>query len=532
MARELGANWNLKPFAHQREAVRQLLARPAFGLFLEQRTGKSACVVNAACELHAAGKITLCLVVAPAACKSVWLTDDPPGEIKKHSWRPARVLDIRNLGPGKRFKEVWANETGTNIGSSAVRDRAVSPGLGAATTLTWVVVSYEFLRRDENLKWLLKTLFDRDDKVFLAFDESTALANRAAQQTRACVTLAYSPTVVKRTILNGTPVTEGPMDLWSQLEVLDKSILGRRFKNFYAFRHRYAIMGGWQDKQVVDYQNLEELAATVAPHVIRVLKKDCLDLPPKLDPVPYEVPLEAATWRRYQELRRDCLLSMPDGDVRLEPNAAVRVLRLAQLTSGLVGGNFKVDLDDPQGELIEALPPTDLSDEKLRWAIDYLLGSTRARGVIVWCRFRRERERLKEMLLDRRVREFRVFELYGSQPKAEREATKAALKAPLAAGAPRTFLLGQQRAGGRGLELLFATEAVYLSNDFSYYWRAQSEDRCHGPGQAEAVGYADVLATGPRGEKTIDHAVVKALRKKEDMAAWTSERWKRELEET
>ena len=90
-------------------------------------------------------------------------------------------------------------------------------------------------------------------------------------------------------------------------------------------------------------------------------------------------------------------------------------------------------------------------------------------------------------------------------------------------------LIAQPHAGGHGLNLVAASEAIYLSNDFALGIRLQSEDRCHRPGQVNKVLYTDVLATGPAGQKTIDHAIFKALRAKKSVADMTCSEWRKEL---
>jgi hypothetical protein len=62
-------------------------------------------------------------------------------------------------------------------------------------------------------------------------------------------------------------------------------------------------------------------------------------------------------------------------------------------------------------------------------------------------------------------------------------------------------------------------------------WRQQADARPLGPNQKEPCAYFDFVATGPKGEKTVDHVVVKALRGKEDLASWGGDRWARALEE-
>lgn len=92
-------------------------------------------------------------------------------------------------------------------------------------------------------------------------------------------------------------------------------------------------------------------------------------------------------------------------------------------------------------------------------------------------------------------------------------------------------MAAQAHAGGLGQNFVAAHIALYMSNDFSLYHRQQSEDRIHRPGQTVPVLIGDVLATGPKGQRTVDHAVVTALRAKADVATWTCLAWKKALEE-
>ena len=55
---------------------------------------------------------------------------------------------------------------------------------------------------------------------------------------------------------------------------------------------------------------------------------------------------------------------------------------------------------------------------------------------------------------------------------------------------------------------------IYYSNGYDLEKRLQSEDRAHRIGQKKSVTYIDLIA-----EKTIDEKIVKALRKKIDIAS-------------
>ena len=84
--------------------------------------------------------------------------------------------------------------------------------------------------------------------------------------------------------MTGSPITKNPLDLYSQCEFLDPWLLD--FTSYYAFRNRYAEMKtmhlrGRSIQVVSEFKNLGELSETVKTFSERVLKEDCLDLPPK-----------------------------------------------------------------------------------------------------------------------------------------------------------------------------------------------------------------------------------------------------------
>lgn len=482
------------PFAHQVDGVKALLKNPAFALYDEMGAGKSKQVIDAACVLAEGKVIDTVLVIAPASVRCVW-TDDEIGEVKKHSWLSADICDFHAKNA------MWRLDLKTSV------------------TLQWVVTNYEFLRSPERLKHLLYVL--RNRKILLVLDEASKIKTRTAKQTKA---IQKVRDVCNRcVILNGTPVTDSPMDLWSQMKVLDPMILGRRYTNFYQFRANYAVMGGYHNHQIVKFVNIDKLSNIVKPFVLRREKKDCLDLPPKLY-TQREVALTPESWKRYKELRKECIINLGPDNIQIEPNAAVRIMRLAQLTSGILGTQLNPCDEDFSGHGGNSTVQ-DLSDEKLEWAIEYLLVESKARAIIVWTRWRRERERLVELLTNK----IPVFEIYGGQSKEYRERTIQNFSRPLGPTDSRRILVAQPHAGGFGLNLVAATEVLYLSNDYSLGVRLQSEDRCHRPGQSSAVTYIDVIATGPDGQKTVDQAIVKALREKQHVARWTTDRWRKEL---
>ena len=76
------------------------------------------------------------------------------------------------------------------------------------------------------------------------------------------------------------------------------------------------------------------------------------------------------------------------------------------------------------------------------------------------------------------------------------------------------FLVGTPATGGYGLTLTAANTVIYYSNGYDLEKRLQSEDRAHRIGQKKAVTYVDINA-----EDTVDEKIVKALRKKINIAS-------------
>jgi SNF2 family DNA or RNA helicase len=76
------------------------------------------------------------------------------------------------------------------------------------------------------------------------------------------------------------------------------------------------------------------------------------------------------------------------------------------------------------------------------------------------------------------------------------------------------FFIGTPSTGGYGITLTAANTVIYYSNGYDLEKRLQSEDRAHRIGQKKPVTYVDINA-----EDTVDEKIVKALRKKINIAS-------------
>lgn len=483
-----------------------LLREPAFMLADEVGAGKSKQIVDTDQILYQARFIDTTLVIAPAGARGVWANPHPAlGEVAKHGWDT-----VKNV-----TREYSVNH------KDALK-LSIDP-----SALLWMVSNYEFIRRDERLPELLKWAANR--KFHLVCDEAWMLKDYGTDQWKAVHKLRRLAQRV--TLLNGTPIADTPLDLFAQMFMLDKSILG--YKWFSHFRARYAILKpNVTFPMIIGWQNLEELRAKVAPYVLRRETRDCFDLPEILDPVLVEVPLtEGSTWKYYKQMRDDMLVFLDSGEASVAKQAIVKGMRLAQITSGFLGGIQVMDLEE--GTMIASEdPPKEIGREKLDGLLKWLKQQGRqSNRIIIWARFRAEIERtaaaFNELAPDHPLAR-RMYLLYGGQSKADRDAAVRAMN-PETVPEENCGVVGSAQAGGAAVNLAGADLMINISRDFNLRAHLQSRGRIDRPGQRNPIRYVDIVATGPKGQRTIDHHILAALREKEDVARWTTATWKRKL---
>ena len=247
-------------------------------------------------------------------------------------------------------------------------------------------------------------------------------------------------------------------------------------------------MGGYENRQIVSYEHIDELTKNIEGHSYRVLKKDCLDLPDKIYQRAY-VDLSEAQRRLYNAMKEDWVATYQEDTIDA-PEAITRLLRLQQITCGWFPAESgeaptAIDQKNPRLELLKEI----LSDIDSK--------------VIIWARFRADLSAIQEALGSLAVA------YHGGVSNDDRaQAVDSFQKDPKI-----RYFIGQPQSGGMGLTLTAANYAIYYSNSFDLEIRLQSEDRCHRIGTTSNVTYIDIEAN-----KTVDGKIIKALRDKKNLA--------------
>ena len=294
-----------------------------------------------------------------------------------------------------------------------------------------------------------------------------------------------------RRILTGSPVTRSPMDLYSQMDFLDPSILG--FKSYYAFQGRYAVvqrrsMGAHSFNHIVGFQRMDELTAKLKEHSFRVRKEDCLDLPDKVY-MKREVELTKEQSDAYVQMKNLALARLDSGELATTQNVLTQLMRLQQICLG--------SLTDDDG----AVHPLKSNRQNALLEIcDEIQGKA-----IIWATWTMDIRSIAEALRDRFSVQA-VATLHGETPDSERQEIVESFQDR---HSDLRFLVGHPKTGGYGLTLTAATTVIYYSNSYDLELRIQSEDRAHRIGQDNKVTYIDLISP-----KTVDEKIVNALRDK------------------
>ena len=458
-----------KPYAHQLTALEKSWNKENFAYFMEMGTGKTKVLIDNLAMLYDKGKIDGALIVAPKGVVKTWYEQELPTHLPDHI-ENVSVLWQPNITKGQQEKleSLFEIETALHI----------------------LVMNVEALSTDKGVKFATK--FINSHKAMMAIDESTTIKTPTAKRTKNIIGIGLNAKYKR--IMTGSPITKNPLDLYKQCEFLDPWLLD--FSSYYAFRNRYAEMKTMhvhgRSIQVVDkFQNLGELSDTVKQFSYRVLKEDCLDLPPKVF-IKRHVTLTPEQKKVYEQMKK-AAIAVLNGKVTTTMTVLTQLMRLHQITCGYVAADDGTTQQVESNRLNELMSVLEDTDGK----------------VIIWANYQMSVSEIMQALTKKYGANSFVH-YYGLTPQEDRQDYIRKFQ-----NDPECrFIIGTPQTGGYGITLTQANTVIYYSNGYDLEKRLQSEDRAHRIGQKKTVTYIDLIA-----EDTIDEKIVEALRKKINIAS-------------
>ena len=418
---------------------------------MDMGTGKTVTTIAVAGALHKKHWISNMLVVCPKSIVNVW-----EQEFAKFAAFPHQVTVLD--GNGSKKADTIRHTVGTG--------------------LQVIVVNYESCWRleEELLRW-------KPDMIVC--DESSKIKNPQAKCSKALHKLGKESEY--NLILTGTPITNTPLDFFSQYKFLDEGIFGA---SFYSFRSKYAIIGGFQNHQIVGYKHLDELVTKAHNIAYRIKIDEAVELPEFIEEI-RPVKLERQAQQIYDSIDKDSFAELMNSPVTAR-NVLTRLLRLSQCTGGFIRGD-----EDEAAQQVSTAKLDALED-----IVDSCIGE--GKKVVVFARFVPEIDAIAAMLKKKGIE----YALIKGDVKDRAKEVEAFQTDPNV-----KVFIGQPQTTGMGLTLTAGTVGVYYSLDFSYANYEQSRARIRRIGQTKKGVYIHLVA-----QNTIDEKVMAALRQKADVA--------------
>ena len=440
---------------HQRDNLAFHLEHERSGDWSEMGTGKTLTALAKIVAWKRAGVIDRTLVVCPASVMPVW-----DREVRIHTTLTPQVL-VGSLDQKiellKKFADIY-------------------------------IVTYDSLAgRKTTYAKLMSAIMAKGFDFIIGDEVAPYVKGKDALRTRAftilCDEIPYAQ------FLAGYLIGNDPTQVFTIYRALDKHIYGA---NFFASRNKFFMdVGGYFPKWEMKASMKEEFMKRLFSVAVRSLKRDCLDLPPKIWSERYfELTKEQKEF--YIPIAEELVkqLEVEEGKINV-PNALTKMAKLSQITSGFIytDRDTYTFYENPKIDLLkEILDPMVIEGEKL----------------IIYYKYQQSRELIKTLLDQLKIKFVAL-----SEDPAMRGANLDRFRDD-----PNCLVfVASVAAGGYGLTLTSSHVITYFDLDFKIIDYAQSQDRIHRIGQNKTCLYLPLLCQGG-----IDEYIYAMLNSKLDVA--------------
>lgn len=312
-----GFVFTTKPYKHQMEGVIYGLEHESFLLGDDQGLGKTKEIIDIAMCRKQTDGLKHCLIICGINGNKYNWADEVKIHSREDSWilgtrftkRPPikmiegstkdKMEDLNNI-PHQFF---WI----TNI--ETLRGGSFKEKQGKRTVMRFPIAEK------------IQELCDKGIIGMIAFDEAHKAKNPDSQQGKALLSIDCKGPKIP---MSGTFVLNNPLDLYLPLRWS-----GFETHSFYAYKQHYCTMGGFGGKEIVGYKNLDELRSIVSKVMLRRVKGDVLDLPPKVHTIEWvdAYPEQKSLYKDVRDQVRDNI-----DKVKVHPDPLSEMLRLRQVT--------------------------------------------------------------------------------------------------------------------------------------------------------------------------------------------------------
>ena len=429
-----------KPHEYQSYATEFILSHPISAVFLEMGLGKSVITLSAIFDL-CLDSFLVCkvLVIAPLrVARDTW-----PAEINK-----------------------WDHLKGLSYSVAVGTEKERIDALKKQSTL--------YIINRENVDWLVHKSGIPFHFDMVVIDELSSFKSYGAKRFKSL--LKVRPSIKRIVGLTGTPSSNGLMDLWAELRILD---LGQRLGRYIShYRNTYFKPDKRNAQIVFSYKPLpgaeEEIYKQISDITISMKSTDYLKMPEYVSNEVF-VTLSDKEWKVYSDFKEDMVANLGDEDIDAV-NAAVLSGKLLQMANGAV---------------YDSENKTHVIHDKKLDALEDLIEGANGKPVLVAYWYKHDLERIKDRFPVRQIQSSKDIEDWNNS------------KIPIAVIHPAS--------AGHGLNLQSGgSTLIWFGLTWSLELYQQTNARLYRQGQKDTVIVHHIIT-----KNTIDEDVLLALTKKE-----------------
>lgn len=486
-------------YKHQRDLLKFAIHRKKQGfksgfiLCDEQGLGKTLSIINLSLHLRKTEGMKHCLVICCInGGKYNWAED-----IREHT-RGKESGYILGSRIKKRKQEI--NFNGSGLQKLEDLQKKGMYGDGRKKFPFFIIMNIEAVRYQEKKRYPiaeeLVKLINEGEIGMVVIDEIHKNCSPSSKQGKKILDIKKATGNNAEFIpMTGTPITKKPTDLYTPLKLID----AHSYSSYYLWCQNYCIYGGFGGHEIIGYKNIPVLKQMLQNNMLRRLKKDVLDLPPKVRTVEYVD--NTPTQRTLYSLEEEGLRREKNTIIKSNLNPLSKFMRLRQ-----VNGSPELIDKSIDNEAKDYLS----KNAKMKRLLEYVddLVNYNGEKVIIYSNWV---EPLRTIYKQLTMRKYKVLCFTGTMKNDVREQHKQKfLKDP-----EYKILLGTIEALGTAHTLTSCTNVIFYDEPWNPSDKVQAEDRVHRIGAKGTVNIVTLICKG-----TVDERVHNILYTKEGISSY------------
>lgn len=289
--------------------------------------------------------------------------------------------------------------------------------------------------------------------------------------------------------MSGTPITNKPTDVYTPLKLVN----GHNYKSFYSWCNLFCVTGDYGMGDIIGYKNIPTLKDMISYHIIRRLKDDVLDLPPKIR---YD---EYINNTPYQDKLYSIVLANLRGmlsSITLSPNPLAQLMRLRQV-------NGSPEILDPELKIDKTYIQHNAKMQRLIELVDEIID--RGEKVIIFSNWVEPLRTIYKILSEK----YKICSFTGTMTSQDRQKHKEVFMN----NPEYKILLGTIGAAGTTHTFTASNNIIFYDEPWTPSDKQQAEDRIYRIGTTKSVNIYTLIS-----HNTVDQKVHDILYRKSTMS--------------